>query len=755
MIKISDFKGGYNDTLYPLNISDNSFLEFTNVDALSNGGFKVRNGTKKVNNEAFDGEVTQIIEWKLKDGTTKTIVIANKKMYVLSSVLGTYKCVKFGDNELTLNRDTVAYVFFKDDFYFTDGTKMYKWYDSVTYLHNLSISEPYSFKKGDIIKLTISNKETAVGGYGTLSDIRYNLTSSISYYREYYKDVENGVATWTYEYESKLKGIKSKAYNKDDNCFYGLKVTKAEEVRNFYIYDALIFPYNVDDSYQYSFLKLKNLVTGVEYKIPSFCTVSYPDIYGSQISIFYGSSNNPYYSGHSYDLSGELVKLGECDKYLKFTADVDNFYPHNYNYENNKAYLGNTASFEVIDDISDLEFNIKVVDFPYDIVCSKYFAYHPQSFRFFASGNEYDPCAVYYSNLNDFESWETVNNTEDVVNKLYPRYNYGAVTGLVATGNSLLICYKNGFASVSGYTPDEYVFNNLSVPVGVTSPDCVTVIPNGLAFYSNGSIYFMSNSLLSSDYVKIPTESELVNISKNRCESVLNGSTNQVACFYNNKYYLCFKDNESSEKILVYDFELGSFSLYEDIKVNCLMVKENLKLYAGCQNYVVSLFEDGVHTDFYNASENVINFCVRSKMFDFSGDYMRYKLKKIYLTCNHIDFSKSGNDKTNVCLTLKNEYEETTSEAHSVYEGGELWKNSLQNSLWACNDEYNSFSFDTNILFHRLGFSIDNKEKSNLKQPFIVYSLSFDIEECQKPKAMYQNDIRKIDKNVNLNYERR
>lgn len=750
MIQISDFTGGYNDSLYPLNISDNSFLEFINVDAMKNGGFKVRNGTKKVNNEAFDGEVTQLIEWKLKDGTTKTIVISNKKMYVLSSVIGTYNCVKYNGSDLILQRDTVAYTFFKDDFYFTDGTKMYKWSDNVNYLHNLIISEPYSFKKGDIIKLTISNKETAVGGSGTLCDIRNNLVSSISYYDEYYRNNVNGTISWEYQSQRKISNIKSKSYNSYDNCFYSLKVTSANRVDTSAqeAYDL------IDFSEDFSYIIFHNKVSGSDNIVPSFCDVLYPDVFDTNVEARYGTPSHFFIQRHV--LKGEFIKMGECDKYYQFTSDVDNFYPHNYDYITKRSYLGTqTIALEEIENINDIEFNITVIDFPYDIVCCKYFAYHPQSFRFFASGNEYDPCAVYYSELNDFENWETVTNTEDVVNKLYPRFNYGAVNGLVATGNSLLICYKNGFACVSGYTPDEYVFNNLSVPVGVTSSNCVAVIPNGLAFYSYGSIYLMSNSLLSYDYVKIPTENELMNISKNRCERILNGSTNHSCCYYNNKYYLCFKDNKAAEKILVYDFELNSFSLYENIKTTCLMVKENLKLYAGCQNYVVALFEDGVHTDFYNSSENVINFSVRSKMFDFSGNYMRYKLKKIYLTCNHIDYSKSDENKTNIYLTLKNEYNESVSDAHSVYEGGELWKNSLQNSLWACNDEYNSFSFDTNILFHRLGFSIDNKEKSNLKQPFIVYSLSFDIEECQKSKAMYNNDIRKIDKNVNLNYERR
>lgn len=746
MINITDFTGGYNDSEFSLDIKDNEFSQFSNVDIMKNGGFKVRNGTKKVNTEAFSGNVTQVIDWRLKDGTTKTVVVADKKMYVLSSVFGDYKCVKFNNEELTLKRDTVAYMFFKDDFYFTDGNTMYKWSDSVNYLHNLSMTEPYSFKKGDVIKITASEKET---GYGSayLTDVR----------QPFVKNLERIFYAWKYTYDSSknwceyinIGNIKASLYNEEDKGLYSLynkETVYSESVNAKYDKGCYI----TFDKSDYS--KLNIDVEGYSQIIPAYkYSIGITDTELTEIKVYRGIETKANFE-YFYDLVRLIpsyVKKATVNDYYIFGSDCDNFYPHNYGYENNTAYYGSTANLTKLESTDDFEFNIKTIDVPFDIKSCEYFAYHPQSFRFFAGGNQYDPCAVYYSNLNDFETWETSSDEETIVNTLYPRYNYGGVTGLISTGNNLLIAYKNGFSSVLGTNPDEYIFYNLSVPVGVSSPNSVCIIPNGLMFYSNGGIYAMANSLISTDYVKMPSQSELADISENKCKNILKDSQNHKGVYFNNKYYLYFTDKDSSAKILVYDFSFNSFSLYENIELSCMIVKENNYLYGGSGKYVLNLFSNGVNSDFKDESDVAIKFNVKSKLFDFSQSYLKFKLEKVYLTTNYID----GSEDTNVFIGLKNEYEET--KADKSIEGGELWKNSLQNSLWSSNDEYVTFCFDVNILFHRLGLLIDNEEKGSYKKPFCVYGISFEFSQCQKNLPMYKNDVRKINKDINLNYERR
>ena len=43
-----DFSGGYNDTVHNLNLRDNEYSEFYNVEPMVNGGFRVRNGTRQM-----------------------------------------------------------------------------------------------------------------------------------------------------------------------------------------------------------------------------------------------------------------------------------------------------------------------------------------------------------------------------------------------------------------------------------------------------------------------------------------------------------------------------------------------------------------------------------------------------------------------------------------------------------------------------------------------------------------------------------
>jgi len=456
MFKVNDFRGGYSDNALNLNMPDNVFCEFTNVDFIENGGFKVRNGCKRINNEAFPGNVTQIIEWRLKSGVTKTIIIADKTMYVLSSVHGTYEPVQYNGENLVLKSDTVAYTFFKDFFYFTDGSKMYKWSDEVYYLHNLSVKNPYSFKKGDVIKLTISKKESILKSenYGILVDVRNNFPQKIRYPSSYTaSDDSLNYREYT--------NIKCKYVS--DNNIYSIK-SECERKEN----GAWTVNYN---SYNFDIL-----TNGVGY-------VSAPYYY--TVTEDFADVNNPLpeyeriilnwneFGTHNpteFNLIPTFLKVGTVDKYYQFQYDVDNFYPHNFNYDRMEQYYekftytkNDSEERNTTDIFSDLlteivsdnnEFNISAIDVPADILNCKYFSYHPMSFRFFASGNDFDPTAVYYSELQDFEKWqskETEESTDLILNKFYPRYNFGPVKGLITADNYVVGCYKDGFTTISGY----------------------------------------------------------------------------------------------------------------------------------------------------------------------------------------------------------------------------------------------------------------------------------------------------------------
>ncbi len=778
MFKITDFRGGFLDNKLNLNMPDNSFSEFTNVDFIESGGFKVRNGCKKINNEAYPDNVTQVIEWRLKSGVTKTIVIADKTMYVLSSVHGTYEPVKYNSENLVLKSDTVAYTFFKDYFYFTDGNKMYKWSDEVYYLHNLSTKNPYSFKKGDVIKLTVSKKESIFPGdeNTVIIDVSNNFPNIIKYPSVY---VTNGS---TYSF-SEFKNLKYK-YISEKNIY---AITTSSQITRNGNWSLILYSnyFRIDSSVGSTIIP--NYYTITE----SFLDVTSPKPESEIITLLWNEFG--YRTYNEFTITPSFINIGTVDKYYKFNYDVDNFYPHNFDFNNNYQYYskytatdenGYATTAPLLTEVEedDSGYNISVIDIPADILNCKFFSYHPMSFRFFASGNDFDPTAVYYSELQDFETWqskETAESTDLILNKFYPRYNFGPVKGLITADNYVVGCYKDGFTTISGDVPEEYIFRNLSVPFGVENTNSITLVPNGIVFYSKGYIYYMSNSLLGSDYVKVPSQAELYSLSANKVDNILYNSSEHKAVYFRNKYYLYFKDEKNEAHILVYNFNTASFLHYKGIYLESLIVKENSNLYGGVGKYVVSLFENGCHTDFFDGAEVPIRFKVKSKFFDFTNDFSILIMNKLYLTTNYLDFSKhefsyikeikdteTGELKTvlverspDISISLGNDYMTTSPqnameipENPSRIHGSELWKNSIFNSVWCTNPDFNISLYDTNVPFSRICFTIENSENSYLPVEFCVYDISFDFTKGQNKNAHSYNNQKD---EIILNYERR
>ncbi len=757
MFKINDFRGGYCDNKLNLNMPDNTFPEFTNVDFIDNGGFKIRNGSKKINNEAYPDNVTQIIEWRLKSGVTKTVVVADKTMYVLSSVHGTYEPVKYNGENLVLKSDTVAYTFFKDYFYFTDGNKMYRWSDEVYYLHNLSVKNPYSFKKGDVIKLTVSKKESIFKGDEDtlLVDIRNNFPQKIRYLGTYL------VSDNSYHYRE-FTNIKYKYVADDKIC--GLRA-EGEVIKNGFLNCEI-----KDSSFVSSYASVKTEAPFYYNITENFINDSVPVPENEIIEFVFNDFGNR--KDTEIKIKPSFFEIGTVDKYYIFNFNVDNFYPHNFNYNNSIQYFdefvctdenGNVVNGSLLSEFTDesVRYHIETIDVPADVLNCKFFTYHPMSFRFFASGNEYDPTAVYYSELQDFEKWqskETEESTDLILNKFYPRYNFGPVKGLITADNYVVGCYKDGFTTISGDVPEEYIFRNLSVPFGVESTASITLIPNGIVFYSNGYIYYMSNSLLGSDYVKVPSQAELYSLSENKVDNVLNNSTGHKAVYFKNKYYLYFIDEKNEAHILVYNFSTASFLHYKNLDIQCFIVKDNLKLYGGSGKYVVSLFENGCHTDFVDGAEIQIKFKVKSKFYDLSNDFSIYVLRKLYLTTNCLDFTGIESN-PDISISLRNDYiVSTTENAVEIPEnpsrihGSELWKNSIFNCVWCTNPDFNISLYDVSVPFSRIGFEISNSESSYFPLEFCVYDVSMDFVKGQNKNSHSYNNQKD---DYILNYERR
>ncbi|MBR5239915.1 MAG: hypothetical protein IKW04_05015 [Clostridia bacterium] len=736
---IFDFSGGYNDTVYNLNLKDNEFSEFYNVDPLPQGGFKVRNGCKKLNKVPFPGTITQMIEWKLRNGATKTIVVSERKLYVFSSVSGEWEPVKTKDGEFELENDTVSYTFFRDFLYFSDGLKMYRWNDEVFYLSNLDEYE-HHFKAGDIIKLTASRQESLFRGEeGVIMDVRNLMRPKFTYAWKQYVNEDNH-----YVYQNVYK-VKYKFVNTPAGEYEASEGDLHNEPDGIYAlhYSSFIdegAPGAVQDGY-FTDMKME--------MYPFYDTFYYGEtdrLDAPKESEIYFMESAAGWARKTYAYGAvHFDYVGSVGEYYQFQEDATEFYPHNYNYRTNTAYLGKRASLRKLDE--ELVDNImEVEEFPVKIAACKYFCFYAKRQRFLASGNPEDPTAIYVSKLGTFEEWD------DYVT-IYPDCHLGAVTGIYPMNDDILVCFENGFSYVDSEllladgseVVVEYIPKMSSVPVGVANGDTFCQIPQGVIFYHGENIFLASYSLFGKNYVKMPSQSEFVCLSQNKCENILKGSTKHRAVYHDHKYYLYFTDVETKDRILIYDFVYGNFRLYGDIEISAFVSKEkdNTLLISSGKD-VLAAFSEGVYLD---GDHQPISFAIRSKYYDIGYDFRRLQLNRLYLVKNIY----TENEERNILISLLGD--STEQEIKDTLSDGVLWKNSSWDGRYSWNQDFVIHAFNLNFRTNRIGFYITNCEDDVINSPIVFYSLSFHYDKLGEDTTKFRHELETGEEPVFLNWD--
>lgn len=739
---IFDFSGGYNDTVYNLNLKDNEFSEFYNVDPLPQGGFKVRNGCKCLNTTSFPGKITQMIEWKLRNGATKTIVISDRKLYVFSSVSGEWEPVKNADGEISLENDTVSYTFFRDFLYFCDGEKMYRWNDEVFYLSNLDEYE-HHFKKGDIIKLTVSHQESLFRGEkGVLMDVRNQMLQKFSYAWKVYLSEQRYLTRDVYKVKYKFvntpagnyEAADGNEYNEPDGI-YALHYSSFTDKGAPGVVKAGYFTDLKDDRYPFygtfQFLGTDKLDEDMQSEIEFM-------------------ESDPNWGRKSY-MRGKVdfCHIGNVGDYYEFLEDAKEFYPHNYNYQTNTAYLGKDASLRKFDENELVDNILEIEEFPRKVAACKYFCFYAKRQRFLASGNPEDPTAIYVSKLGTFEEWD------DFVT-IYPDCHLGAVTGLYPMNDDIVVCFENGFSYLDSEllladgseAVVEYIPRISSVPVGVSNGDTYCAIPQGIVFYHGENIYLATFSLFGKNYVKMPTQNEFVCLSQNKCENILKGSKNHCAVYHQHKYYLYFTDAETRDRVLVYDFSMGSFRLYGGVEISGFISKEkdNILLISSGK-YILSAFADGVYTDEIAGDKHPINFAIRSKYYDIGYDFRRLQLKRLYLLMNRYDLSEENK----ILISLLGDTAEK--EIEDVLSDGVLWKNSRWDAKYSWNQDFVIHAFNLNFRTNMIGFYLTNDEEETINAPIVFYSFSFHYDKLSEDVTKLQDKLEAGDTPTFLNWD--
>jgi hypothetical protein len=687
---IRDFSGGFNDTVNPINLKDNEYCELKNLDNLYGGGVSVRNGTKKINTNAFPANIEQIIEWPLKTGVTKTIVVSNYKIYEFNSASGEYfLCTLQNGNALTLQSNTISYSFFKDYFYFTDGFQFYKWSDEYFYRTKNNQTIPLNSK----VKVNIS-----------LDD--YKRSS-----------LPNGVTNKT---------------GAMINDFVGTEDITTQNVRDGFglpmgtvslglIVDNINYLYSLHctDSYSLNYSYL-----GIPFRFDSFTKenkiIKTP--YAGNIN--YKLRNGIYINVYNNVIQHNANKIAEVGKTYKFKWDGSN-QTTTLNLHTN---LLNTNQFELLADnytditaISIYGVTAGTGTLNDNIRKCKYFVYHPQSFRFFASGNPDDPTAVYYSEVNSMELWL---NTS----VFYPRFNLGLVNDLIIVGDSVIACYYKGFTSISGTSITDFIYKNISVPFGIDNSNTLELVPSGIIFYTNEKLYLLSSTLFDSNYVKIPGNQEYSEISKNRVENILKGSSGHYGVYHNDKYYLSFQKNNENF-MLVYDFYKNHFLIYSGIAFKCLLSKQSNKLIGASGVNILELYSNDLIGDYVDGETVATTFHLKSKIFDFSEEYKKSILSKFFIT-----FFTSNKD-TSIFNDIKIVFYGDGEIKEEIYE----LKEDINNSL-----SYTISQFFTNYSFNKFQFEIISNNL-NLLEKIIFYDFGMDLNVTSENANNYSNNKKRND----------
>lgn len=271
----------------------------------------------------------------------------------------------------------------------------------------------------------------------------------------------------------------------------------------------------------------------------------------------------------------------------------------------------------------------------------KYAVKHTNSFRFFYAGNPDDQSALYYSEYNqpDFIKKTSV---------IYPSEAEGPITGLKEMMGHLVVSFKNADYVYTGNDPATNAeWKKIPSIHGTYSCNSTVLTSNSLVTYADNGIYVKFPSLLGLDDNMVPGEQFIKNIAKDKVESILSTITDDekvTSCYdpYNDILLMAFCDDGTgrNNKILMYDWKLGAFSLWIGINAYDFMIMPEGDIYIATDNYILK-FDENTYTDIDTTTgENKqITFEVATSMHhgepfllkEYNKFYLTYKNTKILI----------------------------------------------------------------------------------------------------------------------------
>lgn len=619
-----DFRDGLNTDAAPDNVLDSELLQADNVDLLDRGGIRSRNGTERLNKDSYNFPIEQLIEWPSDSGDEILLAVVKTEFEYNNLCL-----VNGKDYTLTVltrvNTDKCAYFYLRNKLYILDGTKYFE-YDGET------ISEIYQPDK----PTTALNVESA--SYPSTAPIwTFEDPSS---YQQYVNTSMKGIVTFVDNFNRETPGSPIVGGDETIIQYYTLQwsniPTGPTGTKKRRLYRTA---YEHDDSFHLVAEINNNTTTTFEDKVfkadlakkRAHISIIEPGHYQCAYTLV---------SAEGYESEPSPVETVVVSPYneIKWTIPVG---PEGtkerrlYRTEANGSVLkhvhtinGNTAT-EFHDYISELGEPMTADNNLDDIRKCKYACYHYKSMRLFFGGNPNDPSAIYFSEYAD--PYKVLNTSV-----LYPTTGDGPLTGLNVYGDSVLAHYdNNSIWKYAGLDPeDDAVWVELPTGVSSVSQHTINLTPNSLSFLGQGGWFALNPLILHYGMGMQPGEEVVRNLAKKKVEKIIRGINlpeKAVSVFdaRRQRSLLAYTDEDAARnnKILVYDWGLGSFTRYDNIQANDLLCRLNGDILIATNNYILRF------TDRYiEADGKPVKSVIRTKQYNLDYPYHKKRLTRLFMS---------------------------------------------------------------------------------------------------------------------------
>lgn len=354
------------------------------------------------------------------------------------------------------------------------------------------------------------------------------------------------------------------------------------------------------------------------------------------------------------------------------------------------------------------------------------FIWHPKSQRIFAARDTNDMAALYYSEAGDPTYFKGTS-------KLYPTTGDGPIIGFSLFGDNMVAIYKNSEWSWKGVNPaSDAEWYKMPSENGTEANKTIKLTPNSLTMLGQGGIISISPGLLDYSIVLLTGDELIKNRTRDKVTSIIRSITNRaIACAVfdkaNEKFLLAYTDTPGAtrnDKILVLDWGLQSFTIYDGLPVNDFIQRSNGDLLIASNNYILKMGQGYRDFDVTTGEYKPIHFKIVTKQWNLDYPFHIKKIKNIFYSGKQFDIETSTMD---LIIRVDGKYITFTNiSTDTSFVWGEKW-----GKLWGQLD-LSSLQGRISEKGQRVQITIENNV---IDEPFILYGLGFEFK-VKKPKGV-------------------